>query len=238
MARMSLLLSAAALALVPAQPGFAQTANTASSQTTYSYAGSLDYKGISLPVTLTIDPVAGTATYEGNGVNITYQGDSLKGFPGGPTPPQGTYKLTSASGQIDYAGNTYKAYIDDEQDATALTIGANGAGLITNLVDKDDYRTEADFDTPMTYITGGATSGGSTGGATSGGSTGGASGGVGSTTSGGASGGTTTGGTTTGGASGGTTGGGGTEVPAPGAALLFGFGAAALGLIRRRKSAK
>lgn len=247
MARMSLLLSAAALALVSAQPGMANTTSTGgtapTSQFVSVYNTTLNYEGISLPVTLTVNTTNGTANYKGNGVDITYQGESLKSFQGGPTPPVGNYPLTSVTGQIDYAGNTYKPFIDTEQDATALNIGANGVSLTTNVVDKDDVYSEVSFDTPLSFLgttsttSGGPTSGGTPGGATSGGSTSGASGGIGSTTSGGASGGTTTGGTTTGGASGGTTGGG-TEVPAPSAALLFGLGAVALGVMRRRKSAK
>jgi hypothetical protein len=198
---------------------------------------------------LTVDTNARTATYRGANINLTLTDNDLRNFNGGVIDR--TFSADNAVGTFTANGIAYTARFDPWRP-TNYNIDTQGPTLDNSLwIQGRDSRGNTqsfDFKGGLTVpppsgstSTGGSTgsTGGSTGGTTS---TGGSTGGT--TSTGGSTGGTTstggsTGGTTsTGGGStgGGSTGGGstgGTPVPAPGALLLFGLGAAGLFAGRR-----
>lgn len=257
MIRKTLIAIALGSAAIVAAPTMA-TATTATTGLTYTYQTSLTYNGITKPVTLTINTANGTATYTGSGINMTFTGASLKNFQGGTSPANGTFVVTSVTGSMTFGTKTYTPYASTYPKTTSLVFTSSTDYLWTYAKDKWGRNYDLDLKTSLTgyqvsstggttttsggTTTGGTTTGGTTtGGTTTGGTTTGGTTTGGTTTGGTTTGGTTTGGTTTGGTTtGGTTSGGGstggTPVPAPGAALLFGLGAAGIIAGRRRRA--
>lgn len=182
--------------------------------------------------TLTIDTIAGTASYKGGNIDVTMTGNSIKNFQGGTRPDYKYFRVDDIQGTFTRYGRTYTAYPSTSPKHTSFAIGFDSSSSTPQnffwTYGRDSWGRTLDFDGKgwnSTSSTGGSTS---TGGTTTSTSTGGST----SSTSTGGS--TSTGSTSTGSSTSTSTGG--TPVPAPAALVLFGLGAA--GLFGRRKFAK
>ncbi len=193
----------AALSVALATTGIAH-ANTFSYDTQFGGAN----------VRLTIDTVAGTASYVGGGTNVTFSGANFSSFTSIDT--NDLFRFTSVSGVVNDNGRVFTPVIDNRTGRARLRFRNNGASEIwSGALNEDGRRVNFDIDSGPLTLAPVPSSSTSTGGL-------GSTGGVGST------GGNPTGGST----------GGGTDVPAPGAIALLGLGMAGLAFGRRRRKNK
>ena len=110
--------------------GGTQTQGTIYQYQTTMYPASAGYNGVpgsAVPVTLTINTTTGTATYVGQGVNVTMQGNSLKSFTGGANPPAGTFTVSSISGSMTFNGKTYTPTVSTYPKTTSIVFTGSNA---------------------------------------------------------------------------------------------------------------
>lgn len=182
-------------------------ASTAHAQTfIYDVQGTNGQSFSSSSTVLTIDTATGQGTIRGSNINATFTGD-FSGFTGGAIPSNFMADLNSLSGTRTINGQTLNV-TDQTISPHPYKLVLDGQGGINLWAYWGGGTTYGDYFATTTGYTHPAPTSTSTGGLSS------------------------TGGTAT--PTGGT--GGGTDVPAPGALLILGMGAAALAFGSRRKN--
>lgn len=179
---------------------------------TYDVTGSHYLSTGSGPTVLTIDTQSGIGTIKGGNIDAQFTSTELTRFTGGALP-SGMFAIDSLSGTRIVNGQSLAPF-PEAASPHPYKLVLDGAGGVNLWAYWGDNRQFGDYLATVTGYTPPPP--------------------VGATSSGGSTGSTSTSGSSTGGASGGgASSGGGTPVPAPGALVLFGLGAAGLFTARR-----